>query len=92
MKIQETMGLRRTCCLRSIMISFSIFMEQGILYVYSVIFFINGKGRSYMKFQWNLLLGLLFAIIIAVFAVSMLTRYKSIMCLAMHSGHLFLLF
>jgi len=27
------------------------------------------KGESYMKFQWNLLLGLLFAIIIAIFAV-----------------------
>lgn len=27
------------------------------------------KGENYMKFQWNLLLGLLFAIIIAIFAV-----------------------
>lgn len=43
-------------------------MEQGILYVYSVPFFIYERG-NYMKFQWNLLLGLLFAIIIAVFAV-----------------------
>ena len=31
-------------------------------------FFINERG-NYMKFQWNLLLGLLFAIIIAIFAV-----------------------
>ena len=31
-------------------------------------FFLNERG-NYMKFQWNLLLGLLFAIIIAIFAV-----------------------
>ena len=43
-------------------------MEQGILYVYSVHFLFT-KGEFFMKFQWNLLLGLLFAIIIAVFAV-----------------------
>lgn len=34
----------------------------------SVPFFLM-KGESYMKFQWNLLIGLLFAIIIAIFAV-----------------------
>ena len=45
-----------------------------------------------MKFQWNLLLGLLFAIIIAVFAVFNVEQFRLIMFLVSHNGHSSLLF
>ncbi len=38
--------------------------------MYTLFYFLSYNERgNYMKFQWNLLLGLLFAIIIAIFAV-----------------------
>lgn len=62
------MGFRRTRRIIIVQDKFQIFAERGILSMY-IPFFVVNERRNYMKLQWNLLLGLLFAIIIAVFAV-----------------------